>query len=157
MLFDNKVKHSVLKAAMLIVAFLSLTFTMSAQYRVTALSTTNDVCTLRSVGYGRKARAAAKDAELAALKAILFTGVADTKYRMPLVTEDRAGVEDQYKSFFDDFYDGGYKDFVASSVIVSPFGKNELKQKCITVDVCIRVRQLRAYLENNGIVRKFGL
>ena len=54
-------------------------------------------------------------------------------------------------------YKEEYQNFVESSIIVTPYGKNALKQKCITLDVCIRVNQLRAYLENNGIIRKFGL
>ena len=56
-----------------------------------------------------------------------------------------------------DFYSKEYQNFVESSIIVTPYGKNALKQKCITLDVCIRVNQLRTYLENNGIIRKFGL
>ena len=54
-------------------------------------------------------------------------------------------------------YKEEYQNFVESSIIVTPYGKNALKQKCITLDVCIRVNQLRTYLENNGIIRKFGL
>ena len=69
---------------------------------------------------------------------------------------NKEATEEKYKSFFDDFYNNTYKNFIESSVIVAPYGKNALKQKCITLDVCIRVNQLRAYLENNGIIRKFG-
>ena len=80
-----------------------------------------------------------------------------TQHSMSFVQEDKAVVENKYKKFFDAFYSKEYQNFVESSIIVTPYGKNALKQKCITLDVCIRVHQLRTYLENNGIIRKFGL
>ena len=112
---------------------------------------------MRCVGYGKKATIASMDAELSAIKTLLFVGAQNTQHSMPLVQEDKAVVEHKYKKFFDAFYGKEYQNFVESSIIVTPYGKNALKQKCITLDVCIRVNQLRAYLENNGIIRKFGL
>ena len=112
---------------------------------------------MRSVGYGKKATIASMDAELSAIKTLLFVGTQKTQHSMRLVQEDKAVVENKYKKFFDAFYSKEYQNFVESSIIVTPYGKNALKQKCITLDVCIRVNQLRTYLENNGIIRKFGL
>lgn len=112
---------------------------------------------LRCTGYGKKAAIAATDAELSAIKTLLFAGAQGTPYSIPLIQESKEATEEKYKSFFDDFYNNTYKNFIESSVIVAPYGKNALKQKCITLDVCIRVAQLRAYLESNDIIRKFGL
>ena len=128
-----------------------------AQYNVTAINATNETVTMRCVGYGKKAVAAAKDAELSAIRTLLFEGVTNTRYTMPLISEDRLTVEAKFRKFFDDFYNGGYKDFIESSVVAVPFGKNDLKQKCIVLDVCVRVPQLRRYLENKDSIRKFGL
>ena len=111
---------------------------VSAQYQVSVLNATKDAVSMRCVGYGKKAAIASMDAELS-------------------VQEDKAIVENKYRKFFDTFYSKEYQNFVESSIIVTPYGKNALKQKCITLDVCIRVNQLRTYLENNGIIRKFGL
>ena len=128
----------------------------SAQYQASVAGATKDAVTLRCTGYGKKAAIAATDAELSAIKTLLFAGAQGTPYSIPLIQESKEATEEKYKSFFDDFYNNTYKNFIESSVIVAPYGKNALKQKCITLDVCIRVAQLRAYLESNGIIRKFG-
>ena len=132
----------------LIICLIMLTaiLEVSAQYQVSVLNATKDAVSMRCVGYGKKATIASMDAELSAIKTLLFVGTQKTQHSMPLVQEDKAVVENKYKKFF-----------VESSIIVTPYGKNALKQKCITLDVCIRVNQLRTYLENNGIIRKFGL
>ena len=130
---------------------------VSAQYQVSVLNATKDAVSMRCVGYGKKATIASMDAELSAIKTLLFVGTQNTQHSMPLVQEDKAVVENKYKKFFDAFYSKEYQNFVESSIIVTPYGKNALKRKCITLDVCIRVNQLRTYLENNGIIRKFGL
>lgn len=132
-------------------------FKVSAQYHATVMDSTKDAVTMRCMGYGKKSVTAFKDAELSAIKTLLFVGAASTQYNVPLIQEDKLAVEIKFQQFFETFYKEEYKNFVESSVIVTPFGKNALKQKCITLDVCIRVPQLRAYLEKNGIIRKFGL
>ena len=143
----------------LIICLIMLTaiLEVSAQYQVSVLNATKDAVSMRCVGYGKKATIASMDAELSAIKTLLFVGTQKTQHSMPLVPEDKAVVENKYKKFFDAFYSKEYQNFVESSIIVTPYGKNALKQKCITLDVCIRVNQLRTYLENNGIIRKFGL
>lgn len=130
---------------------------VSAQYQVSVQNVTKDAITMRCVGYGKKASIASINAELSAIKTLLFVGVQNTKYSIPLIQEDKTIIENKYKHFFDSFYSKEYQNYIESSVIVTPFGKNELKQKCITLDICIRVNQLRNNLENKGIIRKFGL
>ena len=143
----------------LIICLIILTtiFEVSAQYQVSVLNATKDAVSMRCVGYGKKAAIASMNAELSAIKTLLFVGAQNTQYSMPLVQEDKAIVENKYRKFFDAFYSKEYQNFVESSIVVTPFGKNTLKQKCITLDVRIRVKQLRTYLENNGIIRKIGL
>ena len=130
---------------------------VSAQYQVSVLTATKAAVSMRCVGYGKKAAIASTEAELSAIRTLLFAGAQNTQHSMPLVQEDKAIVENKYRKFFDTFYSKEYQNIVESSIIVTPYGKNALKQKCITLDVCIRVNQLRTYLENNGIIRKFGL
>ena len=130
---------------------------VAAQYQVSVLNATKDAVSMRCVGYGKKATIASMDAELSAIKTLLFVGAKNTQHSMPLVQEDKTVVENKFKKFFDVFYRKEYQSFVESSIIVTRYGKNALKQKCITLDVRIRVNQLRTYLENNGIIRKFGL
>lgn len=139
----------------LLVAFIALA-EAPAQYQSSVAGATKNTVTLRCTGYGRKAAIAATDAELSAVKTLLFAGAKGTPHSIPLIQESKETMEDKFKRFFNAFYNDTYKDFIESSVIVVPYGKNALKQKCITLDVCIRVSQLRAYLENNGIIRNFG-
>lgn len=131
--------------------------TLSAQRQVSVVSSTNESVTLRSLGYGKHAAQALADAELSAVKLLLFYGAAETAFRLPMIAEGESAATEKHRSFFTSFSSTDYKNFVESSVIVTPFGKNEVKQKCITVDVMIRASQLRMYLEQNGIIRKFGL
>lgn len=128
-----------------------------AQYHVKVLGSKNDIVSMRCIGFGKKALSASIDAELSAIKTILFVGANGTQYNTPLIVEEKSVVENKFKSFFSTFYNEGYKSFIESSVVTVPFGKNSLKQKCITLDVKIKVSQLRKYLENNDIIRKFGL
>ena len=130
---------------------------VSAQYQASVLNATKGAVSMRCVGYGKKATIASIDAELSAIKTLLFVGAKNTQHSMPLIQEDKTVVENKFKKFFDVFYRKEYQNFIESSIIVTPYGKNALKQKCITLDICIRVSQLRAYLEKNGIIRKFGL
>ncbi|MCF0185148.1 MAG: hypothetical protein HUJ98_01505 [Bacteroidaceae bacterium] len=128
---------------------------MNAQYQVTVVGSKDDTVTLRSVGQGKNAKKAAAAAELSAIDYVMYVGCSGTKYSMALIQDDKRHVEEN-NDFFDNFNDGVYRDFVESSSIVVPFGKNGLKQKSITLDVCVRVKQLREYLEKNNIIRKFG-
>jgi hypothetical protein len=127
------------------------------QYRCVTQSSTKNSVTLRCIGYGSNAKKASKDAELNAIKTLLFVGADNTPYKFPLIGNDETSAEDNNKTFFDDFYSNSFRNFIESSIIVTSFGKDELKRKCITVDVCIRAQQLRTFLENKGIIRKFGL
>ncbi len=145
--------------SIIIACFLMLTGVAmsSAQYQASVKEVTGETVTISCVGYGKKAKIAVTDAELSAVKTLLFVGFPDSKYSIPLIQDDRLSVEKKFNNFFDDFYGKGYRNFIESTVIVTPFGKNSLKQKCVTVDVRVRVKQLRVYLENNDIIRKFGL
>ena len=128
-----------------------------AQYRVSLQYATKDAIMMRCVGYGKKAATALIDAEQEAIRTLLFYGVSGTRYNMPLVSGNKTNMETKYKKFFETFYAKEYRSFIESSVIVTPFGKNALKQKCLTADVCVRISQLRNYLETNNLIRKFGL
>ena len=128
-----------------------------AQYHSTVQSATKSSVTMRVIGYGKNAKTASADAENNAIKTLLFAGAQDTSYRLPLIPDNKETVETKNKDFFDKLYKNEYKNFIESSIVVTAFGKDAQKRKCITMDICVRAEQLRAYLENNGIIRKFGL
>ena len=131
--------------------------TSYAQYHSVVQSATKSSVTMRVTGYGKNAKVASVDAENNAIKTLLYAGAQETSYRLPLISENKETVETKNKDFFDNLYKNEYKNFIESSIVVTAFGKDAQKRKCITMDICVRAEQLRAYLENNGIIRKFGL
>lgn len=127
-----------------------------AQYNVTVSNVTDDLVTMRCIGYGKKADIATTDAELSAIKTLIFHGADGVKRCLPLIKGDKSSVEKKFSKEFKNLYENDFKDFISSSVIVTQFGKNSLKKKCITLDISVRIKQLRTYLENKGVIRKFG-
>lgn len=140
----------------LMVFFIVTSIDCMAQYQVNCISSTAASITLRSVGYAKNKEKALFDAELSAVKALLFYGVDNSQSSMPLMTVTETEAIKSYKDFFSDLYGGGYKEFISSSEIVKPFSKDINKRKNIVVDVTVNVRALREYMERNGIIRKFG-
>ena len=128
-----------------------------AQYQVNYQSSTNNTITLRSVGYAKKKNLALIDAELSAIKAILFQGIDNAYNSKAMITETEIKIVKKHEKYFNDFFENGYKRFIASSEIVQPFSKDVNKRKNIVVDITVKVRALREDLERNGIIRKFGL
>lgn len=130
----------------------------SAQYNVKYVSSDGDLVKMRCVGYAKKAKEAVVDAELSAVKVVLFQGVSgEPRFQSPLIsTTEREAVRGN-KKYFKDFYDGGYRRFVVSSEILSRLKKDASRRKSMAVDVTVNVRALREDLERNGVIRKFGL
>lgn len=128
-----------------------------AQYQVNYQSSTGNTITLRCVGYAKKKGMAMTDAELSAVKAILFQGIDEARNSTAMIAETEKEAVKKHEKYFDDFYESGYKRFIASSEIVQPFSKDANKRKNIVVDITVKVRALREDLERNGIIRKFGL
>ncbi len=128
-----------------------------AQYHCTVQSFTGSTVTFRTTGYGKKAAAAAAEAELNALRTLLFAGAPGTNYSTPLIAEGRQEAETKYADAFNELYGSAYRDFIETSITVTAFGKDAEKRKCTTLDVCIRAQQLRSWLERKGVIRRFGL
>jgi hypothetical protein len=130
----------------------------SAQYNVKYISSDGDLVKMRCVGYANKAKEAVVDAELSAVKMVLFQGVSgEPRFSSPLISVTEREAVHENKKYFNDFYDGGYKRFVVSSEILTKLKKDASKRKSMTMDVTVNVRTLREDLERNGVIRKFGL
>lgn len=124
-----------------------------AQYQVNYRSSTTTGVTVRSVGYANNAKKALADAELSAIKAVLFQGI-DDHIALISITEDEA--TKQYGDYFNNLFTEGYKKFISSFEVIQPFSKDINKRKKIVIDITIKKQALREDLERNGIVRKFG-
>lgn len=142
---------------LLFLLFGLLNFNSYAQYQVNHLRTDGETMTFRIVGYGKNAQKASVDAETGVLKAIIFHGIPNSQLSTPMVSEQENTASSNNKEFWNSFWGGNYKNMITRSVIVRKFAKDENKQKSITLEVTVNTRALRCELENNGIIRKFGL
>lgn len=130
----------------------------SYQYNVNYLSSDGTSISVRSVGYAKKKAQAAEAAEQMAVMSLLFRGVPGSQQSRPLAGTDEAAIIKAHKSYFDSFLEGKrYKSFITSSIPVSEFGKDASGRKSISMDVTINLKALRADLEQQGIIRKFGI
>ena len=150
---DKEMKHIIL----LLTILLGLSVDCWAQYQINYLSSTSSTITLRSVGYAKNKKLALRDAELSALKAILFQGIDNAKNSTAMISNKESEIMKQHKDYFNRLYKSGYKRFISSSEIVKPFSKDINKRKNIVINIAVNVRALREDLERNGVIRKFGL
>lgn len=141
---------------------LSIIFTIfciytNAQYNCVVTSSDRESVTFRVVGYGSNIKKATTDAEISAIKTICFIGAVGTTYSIPMIpVSENIAVADN-SAFFKSFYSELYRNFIESSFAISKFGKDASKRKCQTFKVKIRAEQLRRYLEQNNVIRRFGL
>lgn len=139
------------------ILILGIVSTADAQYQTNILSSTNTTVKLRCTGYAKNKKKALAEAELAAIKAVLFHGIDNTQSQTALIPITEQEAMKQHKKYFSDLYSGGYRDFISSSEIVKPFSKDINKRKNIVIDITVKVRVLREDLEKNGVIRRFGL
>ena len=136
---------------------MSMPIMVHAQYHCIVQCGTANTVTFRATGYGKNIKIAVADAEINAIKTLVFIGAPGTVFQMPLVTSDISIVETKHKDIFNELYESAYRNFIESSVTVTSYGKDAEKRKCITLDIRIRAKALRSWLENKGVIRKFGL
>lgn len=140
-----------------ILLLMSMPIIVHAQYHCIVQCGTANTVTFRATGYGKNIKIAVADAEINAIKTLVFIGAPGTVFQMPLVTSDISIVETKHKDIFNELYESAYRNFIESSVTVTSYGKDAEKRKCITLDIRIRAKALRSWLENKGVIRKFGL
>ena len=136
---------------------MSMPIMVQAQYHCIVQWGTANTVTFRATGYGKNIKIAVADAEINAIKTLVFIGAPGTVFQVPLVTSDISIVETKHKDIFNELYESAYRNFIESSVTVTSYGKDAEKRKCITLDIRIRAKALRSWLENKGVIRKFGL
>ena len=122
---------------------------------VTYLESKNEVLFLRSSGYGKSNPESLENAQRNAMEILLFRGIPGSQQPMPLVSINEKEKEDS-KKYFEAFYNQGrYKTFITS---IQPYTDYQSTNagKLITVDLGVNLKSLRADLENNNIIRKFG-
>lgn len=118
------------------------------------VSQNKDILVLGAKGYGNKDADAVTDAEQRAFRTLLFRGVPNTAYKLPLAPDG----ESAKQSFFNEFFSSGeYRNFITSSKVTAPLQKNKDKNlKELALEVGINTFSLRKHLENEKVINKFG-
>lgn len=113
---------------------------------------------VRSLGYAKKSKDVLKDAEARAFQTLLFRGLPDGKMSSPLVANESQALNTHH-TFFNDFFTlQGYRNYLISSTAITPAAKDKntgLHQGL--AEVTINLAALRRKLEQEKIIRKFGL
>ncbi len=110
---------------------------------------------VQTTGYGKNQSEAVEDAQVNAIKVLLFKGLPGTELNVPLI-ENENDANSKYRDYFQNlFQQGNYIKFIMSSTeSANPIIKGG--NKTITLAVKINYNSLRKDLEQNQVIRKFG-
>lgn len=139
--------------------YLSVASISIGQDRVNFLSDGRDgTLSLRVIAYGKKTKETAINAELSAIKSILFRGIpGSNQVEKPLVGIDEENIRKEHKKYFKVFFEEQrYSSFILSNIPIMGFAKDATKRKCVTVDIKVNLQALRSDLEQHKVIRKFG-
>lgn len=110
-----------------------------------------------AAGYGKSKPDAINNAETSAFKNLIFRGIPGSQYQLPIVPNE-AEARKQHNTYFENLLaNGKYKSFMMLSEELSAFSPANKNQKNILMKVKINVDALRRDMEQQGVVRKFGL
>jgi len=129
----------------------------SYEYHLQNLTNTEEgTIYLETTGIGNSENMAYNNAADRAFTALLFKGIPGSMQPMPMI-DDEEKAKGEHKKIMDCFSSFDcYSKFITSSEKVG-VPKNE--GRAITVDLKIKIdlRALRSYLEQNNVIRHFGL
>ncbi|MBK9981595.1 MAG: hypothetical protein IPP15_04085 [Saprospiraceae bacterium] len=129
--------------------------TIPATAEVNFLNANNGVINLRSIGYGKTNEECLQNAQKNAFETLFFRGIPGSQQNTPLISINEKE-KSESKKYFEEFYaNSRYKTFLTS--IQPAFDYRKVKGgKSVSVDLGINLQSLRADLESNNIIRKFG-
>jgi hypothetical protein len=116
------------------------------------------VATFSAIGYGSNQKEAELDTYTTVFNNVLFKGIpAYGGLSLPMVENERES-RSTHQSFYKRFFDErGYMRFISSQGSVEKMGKSDDKQKTkVKKTMTLNYDLLRRYLEDEGIVRRFG-
>ncbi len=122
---------------------------------VNYLNSQDAVLFLRSSGYGKSNLESLESAQRNAFEILLFRGIPGSQQSLPMVSINEKEKEVS-KKYFEAFYDQGrYKTFITSTQPYTDYQSTKAGKR-VTIDLGINLKSLRADLEQNNIIRKFG-
>ena len=112
---------------------------------------------LKSSGYGVLKGAAIQNAEINAFNNLIFRGIPGSQYSLPMIENEQQAKSD-FKNYFTNLYEQKrYKAFLLSTASETDLSLNLSREKTISIETKINVNALRRDMEQNGVIRKFGL
>jgi hypothetical protein len=113
--------------------------------------------TFSGQGYSKKLDDCQSEAEKNVFEVILFRGISGTDLQNPLIDNEQQSRE-KNKDYYADFFDKKkYRNFISSKVEITNNPKPSKGGYTCTVKFTVNLNSLKTNLEQNGIIRKFGL
>lgn len=106
--------------------------------------------------YCKKKKLIEKEAILASIKTVLFSGVGNGIFARPLMNDGEATSFQKFPEYMCDLYNYRYRDFIEYSIMESDYKKAD-KYKGTRFVVCVKASLLKKDLANNRITLKLGL
>ncbi len=141
----------------LMLLFVAFTVAAEASATTSLLSSTRSDITLRVSQYNVKKKEMLQKAINEALQRVLFRGVENTSFNRALCGTDEQTAMKKHKDYFNKLFKERGESFVTSVTPVSVGVKDATGKKAYVTDVTINMTALRKDLENQKIIRKFGL
>jgi hypothetical protein len=110
-----------------------------------------------SQGYSKKIDDCQSEAEKNVFEVILFRGISGSDLQNPLVENEQQSRE-KYKDFYNDLFERKkYRNFISSKVEVLQNPRPAKGGYTCSVKFTVNLNSLKTNLEQNGVIRKFGL
>lgn len=111
---------------------------------------------IRLIVYCNEKKAVDAEAQIAALRVLLFDGCPNTQYAKSLLEDGQKTSVQKYSYYFDDLFNYRFPDFVSSFSALSKFKKADYR-KGTEYEITVKASLLRKDLDKNGIRKKIGL
>ncbi len=115
-----------------------------------------ETISVRSSGIGKDETQAKYQAERLAFENLFFRGISSSNYNKPLVGIDEKEQLQKHANYFNEFFNRRMQTFILSSFQSTPKQKSKGVVH-LTMDLKINTKSLKKDLEENGVIRKFGL
>ena len=109
-----------------------------------------------SGGYGKTKNVAVHNAIQNAFKNILIHGIPGSNQETPLLGKNARIVYDENRTYLENFLETKTQEFILNQK-VNGFKFANLDSPSTEVELLINLNSLRTYLEQNGMIRAFGL
>ena len=108
-------------------------------------------------GFSKKIDDCQSEAEKNIFEVIMFRGISGSDLQNPIV-ENETQSKEKNKEFYDDFFEKkNYRNFITSKVEIIENSKPTKGGYTCLVKFTVNLNSLKTNLEQNGIIRKFGL